>query len=393
MARNPKANGSAGGTGRKVLVVLALAVFLFAAVKLMGIHQEYKAGRDEYAQLEEFTDRGDGKDTAASASAEREAEPAPDLTASESEKASSEPSEASSEPVKAPFEPEEASSETVEATSEPVKATSEPVKAKPELVEANSEPVEVASEPAKAASEPVEAEPEPVEAEPESAEAMPEPQTLDSGVMETPIDFAGLKEINSDIIGWIEMEAIDAYYPIMQAEDNMYYLYRTFRKVNNIDGSLFADYRNDPEFSDRNTVIYGHNMKDGSMFGNLKKYLERTVEVDGVEKLGAYDVSPYFWIYTPDYIYKYEIYSVARVNERSEDYQRVFETEEDYQKFIDRTVGESLIPTKATLSLEDTVVTLSTCTSAHEQRLIVQGKRIETYRAVPRADGYKSLEN
>lgn len=221
--------------------------------------------------------------------------------------------------------------------------------------------------------------------------------------MENPIDFEGLMEINDDIVGWIEMEAIDVFYPVMQYHNNEYYLYRTFKKVNNKAGSLFVDYRNDPNFTDKNTIIYGHNMRNGSMFGQLKAYLEQpkktdTADEDQVpipdgealapEDLSAYEKSPYFWIYTPEYIYKYEIYSVAEVDEHSKDYDKVFETEEDFQKFIDRTVGQSRIETGVSLDLTDSVVTLSTCTAAHEERLIVQGKRVETYLAVPRTDGY-----
>ena len=81
------------------------------------------------------------------------------------------------------------------------------------------------------------------------------------------------------------------------------------------------------------------------------------------------------------------------MDEHSKDYQREFETEEAYQKFIDRTVGQSRYETGVAVSVTDAVVTLSTCTAAHEERLIVQGKRIKTYKAVPCADGYGTPEN
>ncbi len=290
-------SGLAGGIIRKLIVILALGMFLFAAMNLLGIYLEYKVSTDEYTELEEFTNRWRGM-----------------------------------------------------------------------------------------------------------AEGVPEAGVAVDGIMENPVDFEGLKEINPDIVGWIEMEAIDVFYPVMQARDNEYYLYRTFKKVNNKAGSLFVDYRNKPGFADKNTIIYGHNMKNGSMFGQLKEFLEPPAPTEAPaeaqasddandqddENLCAYERSPYFWIYTPEYIYQYEIYSVAEVDEHSKDYQREFETEEDYQKFIDRTIGQSRYETGVTLTLTDSVVTLSTCTAAHEERLIVQGKRVKTYQAVPRADGYGS---
>ncbi len=302
MAQSGKSmSGLAGGIIRKLVVILALGMFLFAAMNLLGIYLEYKVSTDEYTELEEFTNRWRGM-----------------------------------------------------------------------------------------------------------AEGVPEAEVPVDGVMENPIDFEGLREINPDIVGWIEMEAIDVFYPVMQARDNEYYLYRTFKKVNNKAGSLFVDYRNRPDFEDKNTIIYGHNMKNGSMFGQLKEFLERPAQAEAPaedletdtaapsgedEQLCAYDRSPYFWIYTPEYIYQYEIYSVAEVDEHSKDYQREFETEEAYQKFIDRTVGQSRYETGVAVSVTDTVVTLSTCTAAHEERLIVQGKRIKTYKAVPCADGYGTPEN
>ena len=89
------------------------------------------------------------------------------------------------------------------------------------------------------------------------------------------VDFAALKSVNSDVVGWIYVEALDGIsYPIVQGKDNETYLHQTYEKNYNFAGTIFVDYENSPDFSDCNTLVYGHNMKNGSMFGHLKKFAE-----------------------------------------------------------------------------------------------------------------------
>ena len=100
-------------------------------------------------------------------------------------------------------------------------------------------------------------------------------ETEDEKPQKTSIDFEALKEINSDIVAWIRIpEVFD--YPVVQGEDNQYYLSHTFRKESNKAGSIFLDYRNSRDFTDPNTVIYGHNMRNGSMFRSLHNYMDRS---------------------------------------------------------------------------------------------------------------------
>ena len=110
-----------------------------------------------------------------------------------------------------------------------------------------------------------------------------------------PINFKELNAINEDIIGWIRIGALDLSYPVAQAADNDYYLHRTFERVDNFAGCLFLNCENTRYFTDQNSIIYGHNMKNGSMFGTLKEF----------EKQETYDKNPYFWIFTPEFIYQY----------------------------------------------------------------------------------------
>ncbi|MDO4522230.1 MAG: class B sortase [Eubacteriales bacterium] len=198
--------------------------------------------------------------------------------------------------------------------------------------------------------------------------------------MENPIDFAGLKSVNDEVIGWLEMGAIDVSYPIAQAEDNDFYLHQTIQKTYNFAGSIFVDCMNSSSFGDRNTIVYGHNMKNGSMFGMLKKYREREV----------FDKDPYFWIYTPDYIYKYEIFACAEVDQFSKNYQISFLSKDSFEEFLMNAKKQSQLDTGISVDPGDTVVTLSTCTGNEATRFIVQGKRVRTYRSVPKAGGYET---
>ncbi|MCC8051354.1 MAG: class B sortase [Clostridiales bacterium] len=188
-------------------------------------------------------------------------------------------------------------------------------------------------------------------------------------VMESPIDYESLKEINSDIVGWLKIRALDLSYPVVQGEDNDYYLHRSFEQEDLFAGCLFMHYENESDFSDQNTVIYGHNMKNGSMFGSLKKFRDEEV----------FKTSKYFWIYTEDVIYMYRIFSARVVNKVGQPYQIVF-TDEEFEEFLTTAMEESEVDnTNVTVSTDDKVVTLSTCTGDSSTRFVVQGKLTQMY--------------
>ena len=103
------------------------------------------------------------------------------------------------------------------------------------------------------------------------------------------VDFEALKTMNKDVVGWIRFdEPAQINYPVVRTTDNEKYLNTTFEGKKNAAGALFVDYCNAEDFTDKNTFIYGHNMKNGSMFGQLRKY-----------KNNAFcEEHPYFYIYT-----------------------------------------------------------------------------------------------
>lgn len=186
--------------------------------------------------------------------------------------------------------------------------------------------------------------------------------------MESPVDFAGLKAINKDVIGWINVEALDISYPMVRGTDNDYYLHRTFKKEDNFAGSIFMDYLNNPNLKDQNTIIYGHNMKNGSMFGTLKQFREEEV----------FEKSHYFWIYTPKMNYKYEIFSCHEVGAVSNTYQISFAKDKDFQDYLDEAVEHSVVKSTAKVTAKDHIVTLSTCTGNEATRFVVQGVLVDS---------------
>ena len=190
-------------------------------------------------------------------------------------------------------------------------------------------------------------------------------------VLKNQIDFTQLLSVNSDIVGWLRIRALDISYPVVQGKDNDYYLHRTFEKTDNFAGCLFVNSYNMGDFTDQNTIIYGHNMKNGSMFGKLKNFNDPEV----------FKKSRYFWIFTPDFIYQYRIFSASVVDKTGLTYQISF-TDDEFDQFISRAYSNSVVDNQdVTVTKEDRIVTLSTCTGDDSTRFVVMGKLAQIYAA------------
>lgn len=197
-------------------------------------------------------------------------------------------------------------------------------------------------------------------------------QEVELPLMRNPIDFASLLNVNEDITGWLKVSALDISYPIVQGEDNDYYLHRTFEKTENFAGCIFMNCDNEADFTDQNTIIYGHNMKDGSMFGKLKQFKEK----ENFEK------SKYFWVFTSDKIYQYRIFSAATVDKSGLFYQVVFR-DNDFEQWMNAAFENSVVENSdVELASDDRVVTLSTCTGDDATRFVVLGKLVRVYQAI-----------
>lgn len=185
------------------------------------------------------------------------------------------------------------------------------------------------------------------------------------------IDFAALQEKNEDIIGWILFDQNGISYPVLQGEDNEEYLHTLADGTQNPAGSIFMDALCASDFSDWHTILYGHNMKDLSMFGKLKKYrLEEEY----------YSEHPYFTIYTPQEIRRYLIFAWYEAAEDDDVYQVGFRSDEQFETFVQERMARSLTDTKITAKRTDHVMTLSTC-SVKGRRFVVHAKLVDALRA------------
>ncbi len=184
------------------------------------------------------------------------------------------------------------------------------------------------------------------------------------------VNFETLQGVNEDVAGWIYIEALDGIsYPVVQGKDNETYLHTTYEKNYNFAGTIFIDYENSRDFTDCNTLVYGHNMKNGSMFGQLKKF---------TEDQATYDKSRYFWILTPEKNYRYEIIAAYTTGVNSDTYTLFKGPGEEFETYLKTIKGYSEITTDDTeeLTIKDKIVTLSTCTGNEATRFVVQGKLV-----------------
>lgn len=185
------------------------------------------------------------------------------------------------------------------------------------------------------------------------------------------VDFEGLMAENSDIVAWIQIPALDISYPVVQGKDNDYYLHHLFNREENKNGSIFVDYHNQSDFSDDNTIIYGHNMRDGSMFGTLDHYQDQEL----------YKQYPCFYIYVPGYVLEYRIFSCYAGRTWGIGYTYHFPDPEEFQDFIDKIRSYAGYGTGTEADVKDNIVTLSTCVnSKRDYRYLVHGKLVRKIR-------------
>ncbi|WP_353892730.1 class B sortase [Proteinivorax hydrogeniformans] len=181
--------------------------------------------------------------------------------------------------------------------------------------------------------------------------------------------FEKLKEINEDIVGWIKIPETKINYPVVQAEDNDYYLERNFNREWNPGGAIFMDFRNTVEDLGKNTVIYGHRMRDGSMFENLKRYKSqefanehRYIKLDTL-----YDET------------KWKVFSVYITDTDFNYIETDFDNDEEYQDLLDEIRRRSIIEMDIDVGVENKILTLSTCDYTFDDaRLVVHATKIDS---------------
>ena len=181
------------------------------------------------------------------------------------------------------------------------------------------------------------------------------------------IDFAGLKEKNGDTVAWIKLENMNIEYPVVKAKDNDFYLTHSFDKKSNSAGWIFMDYRDKADGNDRNIVIYGHNRKDKSMFGTLKNIF--------TEEWYSNNENKYITLITENEYSIYEIFSAYRIEDEDYYITTNFKNDSEFEKFINKLKKRSFRDFGTEVTVEDQILTLSTCSNAN-YRVAVHAKKI-----------------
>lgn len=202
---------------------------------------------------------------------------------------------------------------------------------------------------------------------------------------EKSVDWNKLKSTNPDTIGWIYCEDTIIDYPIVKSKNNSEYLTRGFDGSFNYSGTLFADNTTVNPFNDFNTTIYGHHMRDGSMFAVLDNWLQQDY----------FDKHPYIYIYTPEQNYKIKVLYAAHVKATNENiYKLPIETPTEKEKFLSAVKSSAITGNKnEDLSTSSNYVTLSTCAYVyHDARTIVVGKIIPVNKPVYEIEKHKDIK-
>ena len=175
--------------------------------------------------------------------------------------------------------------------------------------------------------------------------------------------LSSLKRINSEAKGYLIVKNTEISYPVVQHSDNNYYLKYDFYKNKTSMGWVFFDYRNDVSNLDDNNIIYGHSMKNGTMFGTLKKVLTTSWRKDADNMIISLD--------TENGSYKFKIFSSYKVDYTTDYLRTNFDSAEEKEEFIKLIRGRSSFKTNDSVTADDKILTLSTCAGGNNRRLVV----------------------
>lgn len=182
------------------------------------------------------------------------------------------------------------------------------------------------------------------------------------------IDFETLKMTNNDIIAWIKVNGTNIEYPVVKSSNNEYYLTHSLDKSINTAGWVFADYRNKLDNNDKNIIIYGHNRRDGSMFGTLKNIL--------TEEWYKNKENQKIIFITENGEFEYQVFSVYNIE--LEDYyiQTDFD-ENSYLNFINTIKNRSIYNFETEVTTQNSILTLSTCDDNNKYRVVLHAVKLE----------------
>lgn len=202
--------------------------------------------------------------------------------------------------------------------------------------------------------------PKPTEKPAEAASGEPE-ETEPELVPPISVDFEQLRGYNSDVVGWIYAVGTNINYPVVQSDDNDYYLHRDMDGNYSAAGTIFIDCDNASDFSDGNTIIYGHHMKDGSMFAQLEKFAD-------------WETLPEMWLLTPGGNYKVEVYAGYVTSPSSATYTLYSSAEQALLDYSENAVYNSEFYSDVVPELGQRQIVLSTCDYTFQNaRYVIHG--------------------
>lgn len=180
------------------------------------------------------------------------------------------------------------------------------------------------------------------------------------------VDYDSLKSTNSDSVGWIKINNTNINYPIVQSYDNIYYLNHNFEKNFNRAGWIFADYRNSFDILNQNTIIYGHNRRNGIMFSELKKYYDKDLTQN-----------KYIYFNTNSNYYIGEIFSVYKVAADEADIPINFDDNDSFQNYLNTWLNKSKYNFNTSVAVNHNILTLCTCDNSSSYRIILHAKLVQ----------------
>ena len=185
------------------------------------------------------------------------------------------------------------------------------------------------------------------------------------------VDFNKLKEQNNETIAWLKVNNTNVEYPVVKGTNNSFYLNHSFDKSNNSAGWIFAYYRNKFDNTDKNIVIYGHNMRDGSMFGSMLNILNA--------KWYENEENTNITLYTENEKCMYKVFSVYKIE--NEDYyiKTEFKNDNEFEDFIKTLKKRSIKDFNVDVSKDDNILTLSTCANNNKYRVVLHAKKVKYY--------------
>ncbi len=202
---------------------------------------------------------------------------------------------------------------------------------------------------------------------------VPQTSGVSDSVADNPVDFDELKEINEDIYAWINIPNTNVDYPVLQSGDSdFFYLDHDIYKNYLFAGSIYSESCNSKDFSDRNTVLYGHNMLDGSMFATLHRF----------EDKDFFDENKYIYVYQQNRKLTYEIVSAYNYDSRHLMNSFNFNDDKVFEDYIESVKNPHSVVfnvrSDVELTLDSKLITLSTCLNGNDDgRYLVQGVLIK----------------